>query len=114
MVSQVVFPVAGFHAPWTGIAYAYPVAETFGAAQEGMKRKRKGVVMFKMPNTGEAGDKECVTCHRPLKELAADTTNDKPDNQSNWNYHAATKTVFGGQHYICSWTSLLNMVSALS
>jgi hypothetical protein len=118
-------PVKGFRLPWTEGAYAYPEADTFAAAKEGFKRRRKSVV-FHMPNTGEAGNEECVVCHGTLKEPAlalskpmpnnvrvehsAATT---PDKWSTWYYDPQRKAVVGGRHYICSWSFLLGTISSL-
>jgi hypothetical protein len=112
--------VPGYRNPWTQGAYAYPEADTFAAAKEGMKRKRKPV-MFHMPNTGEAGNKTCVTCGAKLKDLPdmenapfeTSGGNPTPDKWSTWNYDPKTKSVVGGQHYGCSWGALLTRISQI-
>ena len=118
-------PVEGFRLPWTEGARAYPEADTFAAAREGFKRRRKSV-MFHMPNSGEAGTRTCVTCGGSLAEPALafkrDLPNDthlespagkSPDKWSTWYYDPARKAVVGGQHYICSWSMLLGHISSL-
>lgn len=108
-----------FRAPWTHGAAAYFEADTFDAAREGFKRKRKPV-LFHMPNTGEAGDKPCVHCGGLLREPARAVTRahgngvrseqdaaKTPDKWSSWYYDPKSKSIVGGRHYICSWSSLL-------
>ena len=113
-------PVQGYRNPWTQGAHAYPEADTFAAAKEGMKRKRKPV-MFHMPNTGEAGDQPCITCGAKLRDLPDtekapfETTGGthKADKWSTWHYDPKSKKVVGGQHYGCSWGTLLIRISQI-
>lgn len=124
-MSRTASPVKGFRLPWTEGAHAYPEADTFAAAREGFKRRRKSV-MFHMPNSGEAGTHKCVTCGGLLSEPALAFTrnmgNDtrvespagtKPDKHSTWYYDPTRKAVVGGQHYICSWSILLGRISSM-
>lgn len=110
-----------FRLPWTNGAHAYPEADTFEAARQGFKRRRKDVI-FHMSNTGEAGKHACATCGVLLSEPAdangggftrtgnADPT---PDKWSTWTYRAKEKGFSGGQHYACSWSSLLHAISQI-
>lgn len=117
-----------FASPWSSgngfRAYAYPTARTFAAALEGFKGKRKSV-MFHMLNTGEAGEHECVACNGKLNEPAlawsADMGNrtrvespagTKVDECSTWTYIPG-KGIAGGMHYVCSWSNLFGMISAI-
>jgi len=117
--------VTGFRLPWTGGAHAYPEADTFSAAKEGFKRRRKGV-MFHMPNTGEAGAQSCAYCGGILAEPALAASKDhgnntrseqsaavKPDRFSTWHYDPRGKRVIGGVHYQCSWSNLLGAISSI-
>jgi hypothetical protein len=114
-----------FRDKWTHGAHAYPEADTFAAAKEGFKRRRKDVI-FHMTNDGEPGDVECLFCNGKLREpaLAAskdmgnDTTVESPastraDLHSTWSYNAKGKFVYGGMHYVCSWSNLLGKISAI-
>ena len=114
-----------FRKPWENGAHAYPEADTFAAAREGFRRVRKGR-MFHMPNTGEAGQESCAYCHGKLAEpaLAAErghgngtrsesSASASVDRMSTWHYSAARKTIYGGQHYVCSWSNLLGDIAAL-
>lgn len=98
-----------FRAPWTHRARAYPEADTFSAALEGFKRKRKSV-MFHMTNSGEAGAYSCEHCGNMLREPSVDSTRENV--HSTWHYDPKTKSVRGGVHYECSWSQTLNAVEA--
>lgn len=123
MMPHTASPVKGFRLHWTEGAHAYPEADTFAAAKEGFKRRRKSV-MFHMANSGEAGDQPCATCGGLLREPAREFTRQmpenvrvespagtRPDKWSTWYYHPQTKSVIGGQHYLCSWSMLLGDIS---
>lgn len=110
--------VTGFRSPWTAGARAYYEADTFEAAREGFKRKRKSI-MFHMTNTGEAGDQTCIVCGALLRD-AEDRTKTNvtggtatPDRWSTWHYVPATKSIVGGMHYGCSWSVLLTAISKM-
>lgn len=124
-MTRTVSTVQGFRLPWTQGACAYPEADTFAAAKEGFKRRRKAV-MFHMPNTGEAGDQDCAYCGGTLREPARAASKDhgnntrseqsaaeKPDKWSTWYYVPASKSVVGGVHYMCSWSNLMGMISSI-
>lgn len=96
-----------FRLPWTYGAKAYPEADTFAAAREGFKRRRKTVI-FHMTNDGEAGDRLCVVCGIALREPSEGR--DRPDLHSTWDYSPEHKAVGNGRHYICSWTALMNRI----
>lgn len=99
-----------FRKPWTNGAYAYFEADTFAAAREGFKRKRKSLI-FHMSNDGEAGDRKCVTCGGTLREASLlPGSSGSPDRWSTWTYSPERKAVGNGQHYVCSWQSLLNRI----
>lgn len=113
-----------FRAPWTAGAAAYPEADTFAAAREGFKRKRKSV-MFHMTNEGEAGDQPCAYCGGLLREPALAAEKDhgkgvtsvspaaaKADRHSTWTYYPDVKRFGRGNHYVCSWSSLLGDLHA--
>lgn len=98
-----------FRKPWTYGAKAYIEADTFEALREGMKRMRK-TKLVRMPNTGEAGDKPCASCGVLLKEPYAVNPGEEPsrtDESSTWTWNPRTKKAYG-QHYYCSWGSLMN------
>lgn len=111
-----------FRAPWQNGARAYFEADTFAAALDGFKRKRKGV-MFHMTNAGEAGNHTCVVCGGRLNEVpqrreithgrttvVTGTTTGAtptPDRWSTWDYDAKGKRVGNGRHYLCSWNALM-------
>lgn len=111
-----------FRLPWTNGARAYPEADTFAAALDGFKRRRKGV-MFDMKNSGEAGKRSCVVCSGRLDEVPVPTTitvgrtsietgttsgaTPTPDKWSTWDYDAKGKRVGNGRHYTCSWSALM-------
>lgn len=114
-----------FRLPWTSGAHAYPEADTFAAAKEGFKRRRKSV-MFHMSNDGEAGLIPCAYCHGKLAApaLAAsaehgnNTRSESPasltvDKWSTWHYSPRDKSIRGGMHYVCSWSNLLGDITAL-
>ena len=105
MTHATVVDKPAFRLPWHDGAKAYPEADTFAAAKEGLKRRRKSLI-FHMTNTGEAGNSTCVVCARLLSEPAEGST--KIDPWSTWDYSPATKNVRNGRHYICSWGSLMN------
>lgn len=103
-----------YRKPWTGGAKAYPEADTFADLAEGMKRKRK-VQMVHMPNDGEAGLEKCATCGVRLRmKYAANKGGPKTqqDKFSTWTYYPAKKVAVG-QHYGCSWLTLMQDVYAL-
>lgn len=116
--------IPGFRKPWTQGAAAYFEADTFAAAKEGFKRKRKSV-LFHMSNTGEAGQQDCLFCGGKLCEPAKAVTRDmgngvrsesqgdtKVDKWSSWHYLPASKGIAGGMHYVCSWSNLLGALHA--
>lgn len=96
----------------------YPYADTFAEATDGFKRRRTDVI-FKMPNSGEAGAKACVFCQgrldgpvQPVQRTDGRTVTDMPgdprtDDRSTWTYSAKHKAVGNGMHYLCSWQSLM-------
>jgi len=99
-----------FRKPWTFGAYAYVEADTFAAAREGFKRVRKTKI-FHMGNDGEAGDRACVTCGGVLREPSLlPGSSGSLDRWSTWTYSPTHKAVGNGQHYICSWQSLMNRI----
>lgn len=110
--------IEGFRNPWEGGAKAYPEADTFSAAKEGFRRKRKGI-MFHMPNSGEAGKLPCTVCGVLLKDPydvnghTPSMAHSKTDTNSTWNYDPKTKKVYGGRHYYCSWVVLLTAISKM-
>lgn len=111
--------IPAFRQPWTNGAHAYPEADTFEAAREGFKRRRKDVI-FHMSNTGEAGQQTCLHCGVLLSEPAdanrggfqrTGDTEPKPDKWSTWTYLAKQKGIGGGMHYACSWSNLLHQIA---
>jgi hypothetical protein len=113
-----------FRLPWTHGVAAYPEADTFEAAKDGFKRRRKSVI-FHMPNTGEAGAQTCAFCTGILREPALAATRDMgngvrsespasstPDRFSTWTYVPRLKGIVGGMHYVCSWSNLLGGIYA--
>jgi hypothetical protein len=107
-----------FRKPWTSGARGYHEADTFAAAKEGFKRHRQGKI-FHMTNSGEAGQRPCVSCGIKLADpYPVNTHNDKGetkvDEYSTWHYVVAGKRVVGGQHYICSWGTLLQSIFDLA
>lgn len=110
-------PIEGFRNPWTQGAKAYYEADTFAAAKEGFRRKRKPII-FHMPNPSEASVRPCVTCGVPLGDAYAHNPGQSSeftasDKNSTWHYDPRTKEIFGGQHYYCSWLTLLTAVARL-
>ncbi len=115
-----------FRAPWSYGAAAYFEADTFDAAREGFKRKRKGL-MFHMPaQADDVRDVECAYCHGPLGEPARAASKDhgnntrseqsaatRVDKWSTFYYVPADKSIRGGVHYQCSWSNLLGAISAI-
>jgi len=98
-----------FRKPWEHGAAAYHEADTFDAATEGFKRVRT-VKMFHMPAGSEADERECVTCHGKLGEPSKlQGSSGKPDLASTWHY-VPKRGIIGGQHYICSWQTLLTAI----
>jgi hypothetical protein len=109
--------IPGFRPRWTDGAYGYAEADTFAAAKAGFKRARRSK-MFHMTNTGEAGKVNCVTCGMPLAgpypvNVGTSLLTTKTDEHSTWNYDPARKAVVGGQHYGCSWSTLLTAIANL-
>ena len=94
-----------FRKPWEHGARAYHEADTFEAALAGFKRARTSK-MFLMPNSGEAGQKRCASC--ALRLGGPIPGQEKIDQFSTWVYDPKRKAVVGGQHYVCSWGSLIN------
>ena len=97
-----------YRAPWTGGAKAYPEADTFGDLWAGVARKRKTLIVH-MPNTGEAGDVPCASCGALLRDPSPDR--DRPDVWSTWHVAPRSRQA-AGQHYACSWGTLLSAVFA--
>lgn len=97
---------------WTNGARAYPEADTFAGLKESMKRKRN-TYMVHMPNSGEAGAEPCSCCGvnlgDPYRVNSDDAEPTALDMQSTWTVNPKTKTAFG-QHYYCSWGSLMQEV----
>lgn len=97
-----------FRKPWTHGARAYYEADTFEALREGMKRMRKSH-MVHMPNSGEAGLMPCASCGVALREPYAVNEGEQPskaDEWSTWTWLPKQKKAYG-QHYYCSWGSLM-------
>ena len=92
--------------PWTGGAKAYPEADTFADLWEGVKRKRKSLLVH-MPNDGEAGDILCASCGIKLRDIGPDAS--KPDQWSTWTVYPREKKAVA-QHYYCSWGSLMQEI----
>lgn len=109
-----------FRAPWTSGARAYFEADTFEAAKTGFKRKRKSLI-FHMSNDNEAGEQACELCGNLLKEVpnmsrsgyVSTGSVQTPDKWSTWVYDPKTKSVIGGLHYGCSWSSLLGKIAQI-
>lgn len=111
-----------FRKPWNNGAHAYTEADTFAAAQEGFKRVRKSQ-LFHMDNRGEAGDRACVSCGEKLRDVNASErvgvihsstgAPKSPDKWSTWRFDPRTKQIYGGQHYSCSWGTLLADIAQL-
>lgn len=101
-----------FRAPWTGGAAAYFEADSFAAALEGFKRKRKAL-LFHMDNRGEAGDLDCDRCGHILRGPAEGNREFRPTNSSSWYYDPKTKSVLGGVHYECSWSRIFDSILKL-
>lgn len=101
-----------FRAPWSGGAAAYFEADSFEAALEGFKRKRKPV-LFHMDNRGEAGDLDCAHCGSILRGPAEGNLEIRPTNSSSWHYDPKTKTIVGGVHYECSWARIFDSILKL-
>lgn len=104
----------GFREPWTHGAKAYTQADTFAALREGMKRKRNSRIIH-MPNSGEAGDMPCASCGIKLKDPYAVNKGgplEKTDTYSTWHYSPKSKSGYG-QHYYCSWGSLMEKIVSI-
>ncbi len=101
-----------FRAPWTGGAAAYFEADSFAAALEGFRRKRKAL-LFHMDNRGEAGDLDCARCGHILRGSAEGKLDIRPTNSSSWHYDPKTKTIVGGVHYECSWSNIFESILKL-
>lgn len=100
-----------FRKPWTHGAKAYYEADTFDALREGMKRMRKSRLIH-MTNAGEAGDMPCASCGVLLKEPYAVNEGEEPskvDTYSTWKW-IPKRGVVGGQHYYCSWGTLMTRI----
>ncbi len=104
--------IPGFRRPWEDGAAAYFQAESFAAAIEGFKRKRKPV-LFHMPNSGEAGDFTCDHCGHLLRDPAEGNPHLKPNINSSWYYDPKRKAVVGGVHYEYSWSRIFNAILKL-
>lgn len=97
--------------PWSHGAHAYPQADTFEALREGVKRKRKTLIVH-MPLGSEAGNVPCVTCGVNLGEKCPSSKLDKLDPYSVWTVNPRAKTAYG-QHYYCSWSSLFEQIAQI-
>ena len=105
-----------YYQPWTGPAAAYPVADTFADLREGTKRKRKKLLV-KMPNAGEAGDRQCAHCGRLLRDpYPIDGDPDRlsqAEEESSWWVFPREKRMVG-LHYYCSWARIMDRVLDLA
>lgn len=103
-----------FRKPWTHGAKAYIEADTFAALHEGMKRMRK-VQIVHMPNSGEAGDAECASCGGRLRDASPKDAmgHGHIDTYSVWHWLPKQKAAYG-EHYYCSWGSLMNRMFDLA
>ena len=107
----------GYRKPWTFGAYAYPEADTFADLQQSMYRRRKSY-MINMPNDGEAGQHPCASCGVALgaphvvNEHTPSLMHTTVDKFSTWHVDPKSKTAYG-QHYYCSWGTLLTQIFAL-
>lgn len=101
-----------FRKPWEHGAKAYFEADSFAAALEGFRRKRKAQI-FHMANGGEAGEQDCARCGVKLKEAAEGSEFSKATRWSTWHYDPKQKAVVGGFHYECSWSQLFEAIIAL-
>lgn len=121
MTTQTATARPAFRKPFTYGAAAYPEADTFAAALEGFRLRRK-TVMFHMSNDGEAGDRKCIGCGGVLREpaLAVNGTNyqapaaQSADKFSTWDYSPKHKAVGNGRHYVCSWGLLFMRIFVAS
>lgn len=103
-----------FRKPWTHGAKAYYEADTFDALREGMKRTRKSHLVH-MPNSGEAGDVPCTSCGILLRDAYPVNPGDtatRVDTYSTWTWVPRRKGAYG-QHYYCSWGTLMGQVLRL-
>lgn len=101
-----------FRKPWERGAKGYFEADSFSAALEGFKRKRK-TVAFHMANDGEAGAQLCAHCGVVLRDAAEGSEFLKPNRFSTWHYDPNRKAVVGGFHYECSWSRIFEAIIAL-
>jgi len=113
-----------FRKPWEHGAYAYHEADTFAAALEGFRLRRKGE-MFHMTNSGEAGRQLCVVCDRRLDETYPTNPGEAPgtkiDEHSTWTLRVSKdrngktiRQIGNGMHYGCSWSNLFNRIFKLA